>query len=100
MMNKSIKFATLVTILFWCGYSISFAFLGWFVTSLIMVVLLFPTSLILSDVIEFIIQWLPYSIGGVSVFHIFLCIFSTLHIFLVSLGLHYLVEKCLFSKRR
>lgn len=63
-----------------------------------MVVLLFPTSLILSDVIEFIIQGLPYSIDGMSVFHIFLCIFSTLHVFLVSLGLHYWVMKCFFEK--
>lgn len=94
-MKKSIKFAITMVILFWCCFFISLKFIGWFITSLIMVIILFPTSIILYDVINFLIQGLPYSIWGVSFFHIFLAIFSTLHIFLISLSGYCLAKKIL-----
>lgn len=96
-MKKAIKFAIAMVILCWCCFLVSLKYLGWFITSLIMVIVLFPTSIILSDVINFLIQGLPYSIYGISFFHIFLAIFSTLHIFLISLSGYYLVKKILLK---
>lgn len=81
--------------LYWLIILTLLKFLGGFITSIIDGIILLPTSIFLHDFINWITSDLPYAIGEIVIYDLFSDVISTLHVFILSLIIIYLINRYL-----